>query len=126
MNNIVLLVDDDPVSVRLFGIFLERNGYEVVSARNGSAGLELAAELRPHAIILDDMMPEMSGGEMCRILKDDLQLRDIPVILMSAGVRVKDSDYVERIGADYAIGKPCLPKELLRALQAVLMSKTET
>lgn len=126
MSNIVLLVDDDPISNRLFGIFLERNGYEVVSARNGVAALEVAARLHPHAIVVDDMMPEMTGGEMCRILKDDLQLRDIPVILMSAGVRVKDTSYIELIGADYAIGKPCLPKELLRALEVVLLSRTET
>ncbi len=126
MNNTVLLVDDDSVSVRLFGMFLERSGYQVATARNGFAGLELAAQLHPHAIIVDDMMPEMTGGEMCRTLKDDVLLHDIPIILMSAGVRVQDSSYLEMIGADYAITKPALPKDVLRALQAVLGSTAKT
>jgi CheY-like chemotaxis protein len=126
MNNIVLLVDDDTVSVRLFGMFLERSGYQVKTARNGFLGLEMAAELHPHVIIVDDMMPEMTGGEMCRTLKNDMTLRKIPVILMSAGVRVQDSTYLQQIGADYSIAKPALPKDVLKALQTVLGSIAKT
>lgn len=126
MNNIVLIVDDDQVSVRLFGIFLERNGYQVVTARNGLEGIHLAADLHPQVIIVDDMMPGMTGGEMCRALKDDLELRDIPVILMSAGTRISDAGYTEAIGADFALAKPCLPRDLLRTLQSVLATRTKT
>jgi two-component system alkaline phosphatase synthesis response regulator PhoP len=126
MNNIVLLVDDDTISIRLFGMFLERSGYKVVTARNGFAGLELAIELHPQVVIVDDMMPEMTGGEMCRTLKNDLTLRDIPVILMSAGVRAQDSSYLETIGADYGLAKPVLPKDVLKALQNVLGTTAKT
>ena len=120
MSSVVLVVDDDPVSVHLIQIILERNGYKVVVAHSGSSGLELAAETRPDAVIIDDMMPVMTGGEMCRRMKSDPELQTIPVVLISAGMRVQDSSYVHKVGANYALVKPILPKEMLRALDVVL------
>ena len=61
----------------------------------------------------------MSGGEMCRRIKNDPDLRDIPVVLISAGMRVQDASYVHKAGANYALIKPILPKDLLRALDIV-------
>ena len=122
MSNNVLVVDDDPVSVHLLEIILERNGYEVVVAHSGASGLQLAAESHPHVVIIDDMMPGMTGGEMCRKLKADPTLQHIPVILISAGMRVQDNSYVQKVGADYALVKPVLPKDLLKALDVVFKS----
>jgi len=119
MSSIVLVVDDDPVSVHLIQLILERNGYEVVVAHSGSVGLELAVETRPNAVIIDDMMPGMTGGEMCRRMKNDPDLREIPVVLISAGMRVQDASYIHKVGANYALVKPVLPKDLLRSLDIV-------
>ncbi|MBI1256303.1 MAG: response regulator [Chloroflexi bacterium] len=119
MSSVVLVVDDDPISVHLIQLILERSGYGVVVAYNATAGLELAAEALPNAVIIDDMLPGMSGGEMCRRLKNDPNLQDIPVVLISAGMRVQDASYVKKSGADYALIKPILPKDLLRALDIV-------
>jgi CheY-like chemotaxis protein len=122
MSSIVLVVDDDPVSVHLIQLILERSGYEVLVAYNGTVGLELAAETRPNAVIVDDMLPGMSGGEMCRRMKNDPELHEIPVVLISAGMRVQDASYVHKAGANYALIKPILPKDLLRALDIVFGS----
>jgi len=120
MSSIVLVVDDDPVSVHLIQLILERNGYEVVVAHSGTSGLALAAESHPDVVIIDDMMPGMTGGEMCRKMKNDPLLRSIPVVLISAGMRVQDASYVHKVGADFALIKPILPKDMLRALDTVL------
>ncbi len=120
MNGTVLVVDDDPVSVHLLEIILERLGYKVVVAGSGVIGLEVAAEVRPDAIIIDDMMPGMSGGDMCLTLKSDPTLRHIPVVLISAGTRVQNSAYVTRVGADYALVKPILSRDVFNVLQHLL------
>ena len=115
----MLVVDDDPISVHLIQLILERNGYKVVVAYNAATGLELAAKTHPNAVIIDDMLPGMSGGEMSRHMKNDPELREIPIVLISAGMRVQDASYVHKAGANYALIKPILPKDLLRALDIV-------
>lgn len=120
MNSRVLVVDDDPVSVSLLEMVLKRSGYEVIVARSAAAGLQIAAEVKPNVILIDDMMPMMTGGEMCIRLKSDPELAHIPVILISAGTRVQDTSYIDSIGADYALAKPVLPKDVLKAVEQVL------
>ena len=120
MSGVALVVDDDPVSVHLLQIILERSGYRVIAARSALDGLELVADLLPDFVILDDMMPGMSGGEMCRRMKADPHLSGIPVILISAGLRIQDRAYVAASGADYALVKPVLPKDVIRAVDTVL------
>jgi DNA-binding response OmpR family regulator len=68
------------------------------------------------------MMPGMSGGDMCQRIKNDPQVSHTPVILISAGIRVKDSQYLQNVGADYALMKPTLSKDVLAAVEAVLGS----
>src|SRR5215475_5162514 len=100
MSLVVLVVDDDPISVHLMQLILERSDYEVIVAHSGASGLELVAEARPDVVIIDDMMPGMTGGEMCRRMKADPNLSDIPVVLISAGMRVQDNSYVTKVGAN--------------------------
>ncbi len=120
MSKIVLVVDDDPVSVQLLEIVLKRSGYEVVVARSGTIGLQLIADVHPQVVLLDDMMPSMTGGEMCRQIKNSPEFQHIPVILISAGTRVQDPAYVAEVGADDALLKPILPKDVLKAVEKVL------
>ena len=120
MSGIVLIVEDDPVSIHLLEIILQRYGYKVIAARNGLSGLELTAEIRPDVVIIDDMMPGLTGGETCLRIKSDPELASIPVILISAGTRVQDAAYIERVGADYALVKPILPKDVLKAVEMMI------
>ncbi len=120
MSRTILVVDDDPVSIRLLEIILDRGGYEVITARTGRSGLELIPVVQPSVIIIDDMMPEMTGAEMCQQIKTDPVARNTPVILISAGTRVQSPSYVKRAGADYAMLKPILPKDLMDAIATLL------
>jgi two-component system cell cycle response regulator len=121
--SIVLVVDDDPVSVQLLDLILTRSGYEVIRASSAAAGLELVHSRLPDLVIIDDMMPGMSGGEMCLRIKNDPDVGHTPVILISAGIRVKDSEYLQNVGADYALMKPTLSKDVLEAVETVLGSE---
>ena len=121
MNGTVLVVDDDPISVHLLEIILDRLGYQVIVAGSGADGLVMAAEARPDAVIVDDMMPSMTGGEMCRTLKDDPALQAIPVILISAGTRVQNSAYIKKVGADHALVKPILSRDVFNVLERLIV-----
>lgn len=123
MSISVLIVDDDPVTIHLLKLMVERSGYVVTAVRSGAAALEILPELCPQIILVDDMMPRMTGGEFCRIVKDTPELREIPVIIMSAGVRVESSAYIQQIGADMALSKPLVSREVVDAIESVLASK---
>jgi len=110
----VLIVDDAPDIVAISACALKADGHEVVSANTGRAALESAATQRPDAILLDVMMPEMDGIEVCRRLKADPQLRSIPVILVTGNTT--DDDVIAGLdaGADDYVTKP-FRKEILAA-----------
>ncbi len=114
MGKRVLVVDDDRVIQQLLEVNLELEGYEVVAtAADGKEALEKIAELKPDLVILDIMMPKMDGLEVCRRLRADPDLSEIPVILLSA--RAQDMDIREglEIGASAYLTKPFDPVELL-------------
>ncbi len=114
--SLVLVVDDDPLSIQLFDLILKRSGFDVIAARTAMLGLKLFYQSFPDLVIVDDMMPDMSGGEMCKHLKSDPAARHIPVILVSAGLRVQDERYVREVGADTVLVKPTLSKDVLKAV----------
>ena len=118
--SLVLVVDDDPVSIQLLELILDRGGYEVIEASDAARGLELVRKFRPDLVIVDDMMPEISGGEMCRRIKSDASLSHIPVILISAGMRLQDPRYVTMVGANSTLIKPTLSKDVLEAVARTL------
>jgi CheY-like chemotaxis protein len=120
MNGTVMVVDDDPISVHLLEIILERLGYSVIVAGSGAAGLALAAQAMPDVVIVDDMMPLMTGGEMCVAMKSDPALQHIPVVLISAGTRVQNNTYVKKVGADHALVKPIIARDVGKVLQQLI------
>jgi DNA-binding response OmpR family regulator len=79
----VLTIDDDPNVLDLMARVYQREGFRPVSAVNGKIGIDLARKLRPDLITLDIMMPEMDGWAVLKALKDDAELKDIPVIMVS-------------------------------------------
>lgn len=113
----ILVVDDDEGTVNLVRLYLERAGYAVDVAYNGKDALEKARKLFPTLVVLDIMLPDMSGLDICQILRSEL---DVPVIMLTA--RVMEADRIEGFarGADDYVIKPFSPRELLSRIQAVI------
>ncbi len=89
----VLIVDDDPDFNLVVQKYLKKNGFDVEAAYNGVEGMEKIRKSPPDAIVLDIMMPEKDGNQVCRELKEDPELEDIPVVLLtSVGSRVTSAD----------------------------------
>jgi CheY-like chemotaxis protein len=119
---VILVVDDEESFLQIVQIVLQRGGYQSLVANNGSDALQLAVAHQPALIILDDMMPGLSGGDVCIELKKNPATRQIPVLMHSAGTRVKDAAYIEKIGADGVLLKPSLPVDMLAAVSQFLQT----
>jgi DNA-binding response OmpR family regulator len=121
----VLLVDDDVEFCEATKLILESKDYEVAMAHNGKEGLERIRVEPPDLVILDVMMPEMNGYDVCVVLKADPKLKRIPVILLTAvGQAMFQTTYSQQMGlmteADDYISKPVEPDELVRRVQDIL------
>jgi DNA-binding response OmpR family regulator len=116
----VLLVDDDPVILKLLQVNFEMEGYTVSLANDGVEGLEKARAEQPDIVLLDIMMPRMDGLEVTRQLKADDATRDIPIILLSAKAQSSDVQAGREIGADDYLTKPFDPLELLERVGQLL------
>lgn len=113
---LILVVDDDLPSVELMKFVLKRAGYEVMTSHTGADVLDIATYHRPELIILNDGLPVMRGSEISRIIKSNPVTAHIPIILWSAGMRVRDPRYLREIGADAGLPKPVLQAEILRTV----------
>ncbi len=113
----VLVVDDDVKTVELVKLYLNRDGYRVLTAYDGIEALRLARETHPNLIVLDLMLPNLDGLEVCRILRDET---DVPIIMLTA--RTTDQDKLKGLdlGADDYMAKPFSPRELAARVRAVL------
>ncbi len=109
----ILVVDDSPVNLRLVVRTLEGRGYRLLAAKNGRAALDIARRVRPDLILLDVMMPELDGFEVCRALKSDPSTRDAIVVFLSALGEVTDKVTGLELGASDYITKPIQPEEVI-------------
>ena len=116
----ILLVDDDMDTLRLVGLMLQRQGYEVRVASNGQQALGMVQSEMPDLILLDIMMPEMDGYEVARRLRSDLATAEIPIIMFTAKTQVDDKVMGFEAGADDYLTKPTQPRELFAHMKAVL------
>ena len=116
-ENDVLVVDDTPANLRLMADILKDGGHKVRLARNGKLALEAARAVAPQLILLDINMPEMNGYEVCRRLKAEPELKDIPVIFLSALQETSDKVKAFRAGGVDFIAKPYQPEEVLARVQ---------
>ena len=116
----ILVVEDEPNQVELIEFNLNSEGYEVVVARDGEEALNLAEEENPDLILLDWMLPKVSGIEVCRQLRRSKMTREIPIVMLTA--RSEESDKIRGldIGADDYITKPYSIKELLARVRAAM------
>jgi DNA-binding response OmpR family regulator len=116
----VLLVEDDPVILRLLEVNFELEGYDVLLAHDGAEGIEMARDQRPDLVISDIMMPNVSGIELVEALKADAATAAIPIILLSAKAQTGDVRAGLEAGADDYVTKPFEPLELVDRVQALL------
>ena len=119
-NPTVLVVEDEPAQLEVLSYNLEADGYRVVKAQDGEEGYLLAEEVLPDIILLDWMLPKVSGIEVCRRLKARSETRNIPMIMLSA--RSEEVDLVRGLetGADDYVIKPYSVKELMARVRAQL------
>ena len=120
----ILLVDDEKEFVDMIKMRLEAKNYAVITAHDGIEALNKTRELRPDLIILDIMLPNLDGYQICRMIKFDKTFGEIPIILLTALDQEKDRKLGEQVRADAYITKPFEPEELVEKI-AVLLGKNE-
>ena len=120
MINKILIVDDEIETLRLISIALRRQGLQVITASNGTQALELAITENPNLIILDIMMPDISGFEVVKRLKNNKKTTDVPVLIFSARNQLDDKVTGYESGADDYLTKPIHPAELVSHVKSLL------
>ena len=116
----ILIVDDEKNIVEAVRYALEKEGFRTVVAHDGARGLELARREAPDLVLLDWMLPELDGLEVCRILKRDDKTRHIPVLMLTVKSGETDKVLGLELGADDYVTKPFSPRELVARIKALL------
>jgi two-component system phosphate regulon response regulator PhoB len=122
----ILVVDDEPDAVELVEFNLKANGYDVVTATDGEEALEKARAIIPDLIVLDLMLPEVDGTEVCKILRRDQRTQAIPIIMLTAKAAEIDRVLGLELGADDYVTKPFSPRELVLRVKKLLRNLSNT
>src|ERR1700693_5116303 len=120
MVETILVVDDEPDVVDLVRYHLHRAGFDVLVAFTGPTGLATATESRPDAIVLDVMLPQMTGIEVCKALRKANETANIPILILTAKAEMIDRIAGLELGVDDYITKPFSPRELVLRVQNLL------
>ena len=121
----ILNIDDSPTVQRLIEMILSSQGYQVVLASDGEEGIQKAKSERPALILVDFVMPKMNGYQVCKILKEDPEFRDTPIILVTSKGDKVGSKFVDVLGISEYFTKPFQPEELLAKIREVLDKKAQ-
>ncbi len=113
----ILLVDDEPEILEICRDYLKASGYEVLTAKDGAQGLSFARREKPDLVVLDLMLPEMDGLDMCRTIRRE---SNVPIIILTARVEETDKLIGLELGADDYMTKPFSPRELVARVKVVL------
>jgi len=120
----ILIVDDEENTRKLLKYNLEKNSYKCITAENGLEALKIAKNIRPNLILLDLMLPQMNGYDVCKAIRNNNEISSTPIIILSA----KDDEFDKilglEVGADDYITKPFSVKELLARVKAILRRTT--
>jgi DNA-binding response OmpR family regulator len=121
----VLIIEDNLQTVKLVKFILEKNDYSTISAKDGKEGLRMARKRKPDLIILDLMLPEMDGYQVCEALKADPNTKDIPVLVLTALDTGPDFEKALEKKADWYITKPFEAQHLLRRVTYLIEKRRE-
>jgi CheY-like chemotaxis protein len=116
----ILLVDDEPDQVEMYRYALEDGGFTVTSANSGADGVTRARELQPDLIVLDVRLPDMTGWDVCAVLKTDPRTEHIPVLILTAAATPSLAQEATAAGCSGYLLKPCYPTELTASVRAIL------
>ncbi|MCL4533900.1 MAG: response regulator transcription factor [Bacteroidetes bacterium] len=122
MGRRVLVADDDRKTVEIVKLYLERDGYNVITAHDGGRALIMAREQHPDLVVLDIMMPELDGLDVCRLLRAE---SSVPIILLTARTTEGDRIFGLDLGADDYVAKPFSPGELAARVRAIFRRVAE-
>jgi len=120
MPKTILIVEDNELNMKLFHDLLEAHGYETLQTRDGLKALDIAREHRPDLILMDIQLPEVSGLEVTKWLKEDDELRSIPVIAVTAFAMKGDEDKIREGGCEAYISKPISVTSFIETIQGFL------
>jgi DNA-binding response OmpR family regulator len=116
----ILIVDDEPSIVMPLEFLMRREGYDVATAADGETALRAVAEQAPDLVILDVMLPHMSGFDVCRALRADPRLRGLRILMLSAKGRESEVEKGLGLGADAYVTKPFSTRELVARIRQLL------
>jgi twitching motility two-component system response regulator PilH len=116
----ILLVDDEMDFRSIFTFSFQHYGYKTLVAASGREALGIIYAYKPDLIILDDMLPDINGSQICQEIKADPAMRDIPVVMCSAGQHVLNPAYKITTGADAVLPKPVRPREIASLVEKLL------
>jgi two-component system response regulator VicR len=117
----ILCIEDEPQMIDLIRLILETKGYQVLGAGGGQQGLDMMRKEKPDLILLDLMMPEMDGGDVFHHMKEEIELREIPVIVVTAKAAPIDKVlWINVAKVDDYVTKPFGPRELSDSVEKVL------
>lgn len=122
----ILIIDDDLDTLRLVGLMLQRQGYQITAAPSGQQGLDKAFEDTPSLVLLDIMMPDMDGYEVARRLRSNPKTVDVPILMFTAKTQLDDKVAGFEVGADDYLTKPTHPSELQSHVKALLTRAKKT
>lgn len=120
MSETVLIVDDEPDVVDLLVYHLKKAGYRTITAGNGSSALQKARAELPVLVVLDLMLPELDGNEVCKQLKADPKTHSIPILMLTARAEETDRIVGLELGADDYVVKPFSPREVVLRVKTIL------
>lgn len=113
----ILIVDDEPAIIMSLDFLIRKAGYQLFIARNGQEALDIATNEQPHIAVLDIMMPDVDGFEVCRRIKSNPDTSDMRIIFLSAKSKQEDIEKGLGIGADFYITKPFSNKQLMEKIK---------
>ena len=116
----ILVVDDDPDIRDILKLTLSEENYEILEAADGEEALKIITAKAPHLVLLDYKIPKIDGREVCRRIKNDLLLRHLPIIMVTAKGDIEDKVDGIDAGADDYVVKPFEPKELLARIRMIV------
>lgn len=123
-NLTILAVDDDPINLEVLKIQLSGSGFNVVPVLDGPTAISVAHEIKPDLVLLDIMMPKMSGYQVCKILRESYSIYEMPILMLTAKNRIEDVLTGLETGANDYLGKPFDKRELLARVNTLILLKS--